>query len=141
MIEVRHVNKTVQDASGSLDILLDVDFSLRAGQTAAIVGASGSGKSTLLSIIAGLDTPSSGTVLIDQQDIFALDEDQRAALRARKVGFVFQSFQLLGNLSALENVMKPDSLSEHQLRLQQAGFSSQTLWFQCFNFCSMLAIK
>jgi putative ABC transport system ATP-binding protein len=107
MIEVRHVNKTVQDASGSLDILLDVDFSLRAGQTAAIVGASGSGKSTLLSIIAGLDTPSSGTVLIDQQDIFALDEDQRAALRARKVGFVFQSFQLLGNLSALENVMLP----------------------------------
>ncbi len=107
MIEVRHVNKTVQDASGSLDILLDVDFSLRTGETAAIVGASGSGKSTLLSIIAGLDTPSSGTVLIDQQDIFALDEDQRAALRARKVGFVFQSFQLLGNLSALENVMLP----------------------------------
>ncbi|GAA6141180.1 ABC transporter ATP-binding protein [Hydrogenophaga sp. 5NK40-0174] len=107
MIEVRHVNKTVQDASGSLDILLDVNFSLLSGQTAAIVGASGSGKSTLLSIIAGLDTPSSGTVLIDRQDIFALDEDQRAALRARKVGFVFQSFQLLGNLSALENVMLP----------------------------------
>ncbi len=89
----------------------DVSFSLHRGQTVAIVGASGSGKSTLLSIMAGLDTPSSGTVLLDGQDVFALDEDSRAALRAQKIGFVFQSFQLLGHLSALENVMLPLELA------------------------------
>jgi putative ABC transport system ATP-binding protein len=77
----------------------------------AIVGASGSGKSTLLSIIAGLDTPTRGTVRLDGQDLFALDEDARAALRAQKVGFVFQSFQLMGNLTALENVMLPLELA------------------------------
>jgi putative ABC transport system ATP-binding protein len=75
------------------------------------VGASGSGKSTLLSIVAGLDTPTSGTVHIDGVDLFAMDEDQRAALRSQKVGFVFQSFQLLGNLTALENVMLPLELA------------------------------
>jgi putative ABC transport system ATP-binding protein len=87
--------------------LCDIDFALKERETAAIVGASGSGKSTLLSIIAGLDTPTSGTVRLAGQDLFAIDEDARAALRARKVGFVFQSFQLLGNLTALENVMLP----------------------------------
>ncbi|MFP8777854.1 ABC transporter ATP-binding protein [Hydrogenophaga sp. RWCD_12] len=111
MIEVQHVFKSVTDATGTLTILRDIDFSLRKGETAAIVGASGSGKSTLLSIIAGLDTPSSGTVRIDGEDLFARDEDQRAALRAQKLGFVFQSFQLLGNLTALENVMLPLELS------------------------------
>jgi len=111
MIAVQHVFKSVSDATGSLDILRDIDFSLGRGETAAIVGASGSGKSTLLSIIAGLDTPSRGTVHIDGTDLFALDEDQRAALRAQKVGFVFQSFQLLGNLTALENVMLPLELA------------------------------
>ena len=107
MIVVKHVFKSVTDSTGTLTILRDIDFSLRRGETAAIVGASGSGKSTLLSIIAGLDTPSSGTVLIDGVDLFARNEDQRAGLRAEKLGFVFQSFQLLGNLSALENVMLP----------------------------------
>ena len=107
MIAVQHVFKSVTDSTGTLTILRDIDFTLNRGDTAAIVGASGSGKSTLLSIVAGLDTPSSGTVHIDGVDLFALDEDQRAALRAQKVGFVFQSFQLLGNLSALENVMLP----------------------------------
>jgi len=107
MIEVRHVSKTVSDVTGTLSILQDVDFALRRGQSVAIVGASGSGKSTLLSIVAGLDTPSAGTVHLDGVDLFALDEDQRAALRAQRVGFVFQSFQLLGNLTALENVMLP----------------------------------
>jgi putative ABC transport system ATP-binding protein len=97
----------VTDATGTLGILNDIDFSLSPKETAAIVGASGSGKSTLLSILAGLDTPTSGTVFLDGQDLFALDEDARAALRAQKVGFVFQSFQLLGNLTALENVMLP----------------------------------
>ena len=89
----------------------DIDFSLAPRETAAIVGASGSGKSTLLSIIAGLDTPSQGTVRLAGQDIFAISEDDRAALRAQKVGFVFQSFQLMANLSALENVMLPLELS------------------------------
>jgi putative ABC transport system ATP-binding protein len=91
--------------------LRDIDFSLAAKETAAIVGASGSGKSTLLSIIAGLDTPTTGTVRLAGQDIFAISEDDRAALRAQKVGFVFQSFQLMANLTALENVMLPLELS------------------------------
>ena len=107
IISVEHVYKAVTDSTGTLEILRDIDFALKARETVAIVGASGSGKSTLLSIIAGLDTPTSGTVRLDSQDIFALTEDQRAALRARRVGFVFQSFQLLANLTALENVMLP----------------------------------
>ncbi len=107
IISVEHVYKAVTDSTGTLEILRDIDFALKARETVAIVGASGSGKSTLLSIIAGLDTPTSGTVRLDSEDIFALTEDQRAALRARRVGFVFQSFQLLANLTALENVMLP----------------------------------
>jgi putative ABC transport system ATP-binding protein len=107
MISVEHVFKSVTDSTGTLDILRDIDFSLAARETVAIVGASGSGKSTLLSIIAGLDTPTRGTVRLVGQDLFSIDEDARAALRAKKLGFVFQSFQLLGNLSALENVMLP----------------------------------
>jgi putative ABC transport system ATP-binding protein len=111
IISVEHVHKSVTDSTGTLDILRDIDFSLAARETAAIVGASGSGKSTLLSIIAGLDTPTRGTVRLAGQDLFAIDEDDRAALRARQVGFVFQSFQLMGNLSALENVMLPLELA------------------------------
>lgn len=111
MIVVQHVFKSVTDATGTLDILRDIDFALHRGETVAIVGASGSGKSTLLSIVAGLDTPTRGTVHLDGVDLFAMDEDQRAALRAQKVGFVFQSFQLLGNLTALENVMLPLELA------------------------------
>ena len=111
IISVEHVHKSVTDSTGTLDILRDIDFSLSARETAAIVGASGSGKSTLLSIIAGLDTPTRGAVRLAGQDLFALDEDARAELRARQVGFVFQSFQLMGNLSALENVMLPLELA------------------------------
>ncbi len=103
--------KSVTDSTGTLDILRDIHFSVPPRQTLAIVGASGSGKSTLLSIMAGLDTPSSGTVRLDGQDMFALNEDDRAALRAQKLGFVFQSFQLLGHLTALENVMLPLELA------------------------------
>jgi putative ABC transport system ATP-binding protein len=132
MIQVQNVFKSVSDATGTLDILRDIDFSLARGETAAIVGASGSGKSTLLSIIAGLDTPSTGTVHIDGADLFALDEDQRAALRAQKVGFVFQSFQLLGNLTALENVMLPlelagrrDARSAATAMLQRVGLGQR----------------
>lgn len=111
IIAVEHIFKSVTDSTGTLDILRDVDFVLNARETVAIVGASGSGKSTLLSIIAGLDTPTQGTVRLAGQDIFALTEDDRAALRAQKVGFVFQSFQLMGNLTALENVMLPLELA------------------------------
>ncbi|MDO9280030.1 MAG: ABC transporter ATP-binding protein [Polaromonas sp.] len=111
IIAVEHVFKSVTDSTGTLTILRDIDFSLAAKETAAIVGASGSGKSTLLSIIAGLDTPTQGTVRLAGQDIFAISEDDRAALRAQKVGFVFQSFQLMANLTALENVMLPLELS------------------------------
>ena len=111
IISVEHVFKSVTDSSGTLRILRDIHFTLAARETAAIVGASGSGKSTLLSIIAGLDTPSEGTVRLVGQDIFELNEDDRAALRAQKLGFVFQSFQLMANLSALENVMLPLELS------------------------------
>ncbi len=101
----------MQDASGTLDILRDIDFSLLAGETAAIVGASGSGKSTLLAIMAGLDTPSTGQVMLAGQSMFDLSEDQRAAVRAQHVGFVFQSFQLMHHMSALENVMLPLELA------------------------------
>ena len=114
IIAVEHVFKSVTDSTGTLDILRDIDFRLSPKETAAIVGASGSGKSTLLSIIAGLDTPTRGTVRLDGQDLFALSEDDRAALRAQKVGFVFQSFQLMGNLTALENVMLPLELAERR---------------------------
>ena len=111
IISAEHLHKSVTDSTGTLAILRDMSFSLARRETAAIVGASGSGKSTLLSIIAGLDTPTSGTVRLAGTDLFSLDEDERAALRAREVGFVFQSFQLLGNLTALENVMLPLELA------------------------------
>jgi putative ABC transport system ATP-binding protein len=107
IIAVDRVTKQVADATGTLTILHEVNFQLVARESVAIVGASGSGKSTLLSILAGLDVPSSGTVRLAGSDLFALDEDARAALRAESVGFVFQSFQLLANLTALENVMLP----------------------------------
>ena len=107
LIEVEHVTKQVSDSTGTLTILHDIHFSLAARESVAIVGASGSGKSTLLSIVAGLDVPSAGTVRLAGKDLFKLDEDERAAVRAKRLGFVFQSFQLLANLNALENVMLP----------------------------------
>lgn len=107
LIEVDAVTKRVRDATGELTILHDITFALNERESVAIVGASGSGKSTLLAILAGLDTPSSGTVRLRGQDLFVLDEDRRAAVRGAELGFVFQSFQLLPNLTALENVMLP----------------------------------
>jgi putative ABC transport system ATP-binding protein len=107
IIAVQHITKQVADATGTLTILHDINFELSARESVAIVGASGSGKSTLLSIIAGLDRPTSGQVRLAGIELFTLDEDARAAVRAQKVGFVFQSFQLLANLNALENVMLP----------------------------------
>jgi putative ABC transport system ATP-binding protein len=111
MISVSQVSKTVSDASGPLSILRDIDFSVGVGETVAILGASGSGKSTLLSIMAGLDTPSQGRVELAGQDIFAMSEDARAAWRGNHLGFVFQNFQLMGHLTALENVMLPLELA------------------------------
>jgi len=106
-IQVEGLSKRVADASDELTILHSIDFTVQPAETLAIVGASGSGKSTLLGLLAGLDAPSSGRVLLDGTDIFALDEDGRAAFRKAKLGFVFQSFQLLAHLNALENVMLP----------------------------------
>ncbi len=107
LIDVTGLTKKVSDASGELTILNDIHFTVRPGSTVALVGASGSGKSTLLGLLAGLDLPSSGKVLINGTDLYALDEDGRAALRKSQLGFVFQSFQLLSHLTALENVMLP----------------------------------
>jgi putative ABC transport system ATP-binding protein len=107
LIDVTGLSKKVSDASGELTILDDIHFTVRSGSTVALVGASGSGKSTLLGLLAGLDLPSSGKVLINGTDLYALDEDGRAALRKSQLGFVFQSFQLLSHLTALENVMLP----------------------------------
>ena len=113
IIEVDRITKQVKDSTGTLTILHEISFSLAKQESVAIVGASGSGKSTLLSILAGLDTPTSGSVRLAGVELFALDEDSRAAVRGRLVGFVFQSFQLLGNLNALENVMLPLELQGH----------------------------
>lgn len=110
-VEAQGLGKIVQDATGSLTILDDINLSIAAGETASIVGASGSGKSTLLGLLAGLDVPTSGAVRIFGDDMFTLDEDGRAALRARAIGFVFQSFQLLPHLTALENVLLPLELT------------------------------
>ncbi|WP_242690997.1 ABC transporter ATP-binding protein [Lysobacter enzymogenes] len=106
-LDVRDLGKRVTLPSGELTILDGVGFAIAKGDTVAIVGASGSGKSTLLSLLAGLDSPSAGTVTLDGETISALDEDGRARVRGEKVGFVFQSFQLLPSLTALENVMLP----------------------------------
>ncbi len=105
------MGKQVTTGNAQLTILRDISFEVSAGEAVAIVGVSGSGKSTLLGLMAGLDTPSTGSVAINGHDLFALDEDGRAALRGRMMGFVFQSFQLLPEFTALENVMLPLELA------------------------------
>jgi len=110
-IEVSQLCQSVRDSSGELHILEDVTFTVDTGQAVAITGSSGSGKSTLLGLLAGLDVPSAGRVQLLGHDLFTLDEEARAALRAQHVGFVFQSFQLLPHLTALENVMLPLELA------------------------------
>ena len=105
------LGKQVETGRNRLTILQDVSFEVAAGEAVAILGASGSGKTTLLGLLAGLDVPTSGSVLIDGADLSTLDEDGRASLRRRLVGFVFQSFQLLPALTALENVMLPMELA------------------------------
>jgi putative ABC transport system ATP-binding protein len=111
LLVVSNVFKSVEDASGKLSILTDISLNLGVGQTLSIVGASGSGKSTLLSIMAGLDAPTSGEVKLGGVNISSLDEDARALIRASHIGFVFQNFQLIEHLTALENVMLPLEIS------------------------------
>ncbi|MGB8600113.1 MAG: ATP-binding cassette domain-containing protein, partial [Burkholderiales bacterium] len=111
MVDVMALTKQVSTSESTLVILNNVSFHIEQGEAIAVVGASGSGKSTLLGLLAGLDNPTSGSVHINGKNIFALDEDGRAALRGEMVGFVFQSFQLLPALTALENVMLPMELA------------------------------
>lgn len=135
-IEAVHLYKTVSDAADTLAILQDIHFSIPENETVAIIGASGSGKTTLLSLLAGLDTPTSGTVRLCGIDIFAMNEDERAMLRKKLLGFVFQSFQLLPHLTALENVMLPLELqsaphadSRARSMLERVGLSSRILHY------------
>jgi len=114
VLAARGIGKTVKSGDSDLVILRDIDLAVMPGEAVAIVGASGSGKSTLLALLAGLDTPTAGTVELDGESLFALDEDARAELRGRTVGFVFQSFQLLPSLTALENVMLPLELADRE---------------------------
>ena len=111
IIVARHVGKRVQTAEGTLEILREIDLEIKAGESVAIAGISGSGKSTLLSLLAGLDLPSEGQVELAGERISDMDEDGRARVRGEHVGFVFQSFQLLPSLTALENVMLPLELA------------------------------
>src|SRR6056300_1599684 len=103
MIKTNNIIKTVSTSEGQLQILQPISFAVNAGESVAIIGASGSGKSTLLGLLAGLDTASSGEIFLDDQPLHAMDEEERAALRGAKVGFIFQSFMLVPSLTALEN--------------------------------------
>lgn len=111
-VEARHLGKQVSTREGVLTLLDDINFTIAVGTSVAILGASGSGKTTLLGLLAGLDTPSHGTVILDNNNLNDFDEDGRALLRAELVGFVFQNFQLLFGLTALENVMLPLELAQ-----------------------------
>lgn len=120
MVEAKAVDKVVNTLEGSLSILRNISLQVLTGESLAITGASGSGKSTLLGILAGLDLPTGGDVLLNQQSLTALDEEGRAKIRADVVGFIFQSFQLLPGLNALENVMLPLELHGHKDARAQA---------------------
>lgn len=131
-IQVQQLTKRVRDADGWLTILDHIDFTLNEGETLAIVGASGSGKSTLLGLLAGLDTPSEGSVIVSGTSLFDLDEDARAGWRGANLGFVFQNFQLLPQMTALENVLlplelagAPDALPRATAMLDQVGLSER----------------
>jgi putative ABC transport system ATP-binding protein len=132
-LESHHVSKEVSSPAGTLTIVDDVSLAVDPGESVAIVGASGAGKSTLLAILAGLDTPTRGTVFLNGTELTALDEDGRAAARARHVGFVFQAFHLVPSLTALENVMlplelagAPDAARTARRALEQVGLAART---------------
>ncbi len=120
VIQVSGLTKRVNTLEGSLTILSDLNFAVKSGESVAIVGASGSGKSTLLSLLAGLDTATQGEIHLDSEPLSTLDEEQRARIRAEKVGFVFQSFMLVQSLTALENVMLPAELANDKYAKSQA---------------------
>ncbi|MCG3201171.1 MAG: Lipoprotein-releasing system ATP-binding protein LolD [Gammaproteobacteria bacterium] len=127
------LGKTVRSPTGDLTILDDISFLIRPSEAVAVVGVSGSGKSTLLSLLAGLDTPTRGRVLLDGVDLNLLDEDGRAALRASRIGFVFQNFQLLHSMTAMENVMLPlelagraDAAGQAESILARVGLGERT---------------
>jgi putative ABC transport system ATP-binding protein len=124
-IQVKGLSQRVADATGELTILNNINFTIPRGQSVSITGPSGSGKSTLLGLMAGLDIPTDGTVIVLDQDLFAMNEDGRAALRAKSVGFVFQSFHLLPNLTALENVMLPLELAGLEARMPAQAMLDQ----------------
>lgn len=133
MIQAFQLSKQVISGDAPLDILVDVNLEIQTGESMAILGASGSGKSTLLGLLAGLDTPTRGHVILQGHNLNELDEDGRARLRAQYVGFVFQSFQLLPSLTALENVMLPFELANHHSPhyeakelLNRVGLSART---------------
>ena len=132
VLSARGIGKTVKSGINDLVILQEIELEITQGEAVAIVGASGSGKSTLLALLAGLDTPTTGSVHLDGEDVFALDEDARAQLRGRAVGFVFQSFQLLPALNALENAMlplelagRPDAQSAATAMLERVGLGER----------------
>ena len=136
MLAVRNLTKEYRSGGDALAVLRNVSFDIAAGETVAIVGPSGSGKTTLLGLLAGLDTPTRGTVLLDGIDLAPLDEDARARLRGARVGFVFQSFQLVPTLTALENVQVPlelrgirDSDARAKDLLERVGLGSRTHHF------------
>ncbi|MGI9259219.1 MAG: ABC transporter ATP-binding protein, partial [Gammaproteobacteria bacterium] len=125
LLIARSLTKKVPSPEGELTILNDVSLSVKRGETAAVVGPSGAGKSTLLALLAGLDEPTSGEVWLGGEELTALDEDGRASLRNRQVGFIFQSFHLLPSLTALENVLLPLELSgvDHEIERAQAALT------------------
>ncbi len=132
MITVEAVRKTVPSPEGALHILQDISLQIGRGETVAVVGESGSGKTTLIGLMAGLDLPTAGRILVEGRDLGTLDEDQRAILRGELVGFVFQSFQLIHSLTALENVMLPLELAGHEgpaaaatAELERVGLASR----------------
>ena len=114
ILTVSGLSKSIITANGQLDILKDIHFNIKSSESVAIIGASGSGKSTLLSLLAGLDTPSQGSVLLNGEELSLLNEEQRAFLRQEKIGFIFQSFHLITSLTALDNVMLPLELKGDQ---------------------------
>ena len=133
IIQVNGLSKIVSTFEGELPILSDISFNVKHGESVAIVGTSGSGKSTLLSLLAGLDTASNGEIFLDGEPLHDLDEEARAALRAAKIGFVFQSFMLVQSLTALENVMLPaelagksDAKEQALALLEKVGLSHRT---------------